>query len=95
MRTAVMGNKTIAYGDRIFARVMQNGKTIYNFVSETVGSMTEVIAELRKVMKGVKGLVMIQIRNYNRGWNQERPLMLYSRETSSNAGRMLFPWETH
>lgn len=92
--------KTISYGDRIYARITQNGRTIYNYVTEKVGSMTEFMMEIRKIMKDVKGLVMIHIRNYNQGWGDERPLMLYgtrqaSPERVSQERRMLFPWETH
>ncbi|MCH5232786.1 MAG: hypothetical protein J1E78_04035 [Muribaculaceae bacterium] len=82
--------KTIAYGDRIFARVTRNGRTILNFVTEQVSDMTELIAELRKAMKDLSGLVMIHIRNYHKGWGDERPLLLYNR-----SNRMLFPWEVH
>lgn len=102
--------KTITFGDKIFARVTRNGQTIYNFVSEQVASMTDLISQLRKAMKGIRGLVMIHIRNYHEGWGDERPLMLYAQKaksgfglsevsvkeiTNSNPGRMLFPWETH
>ena len=88
------GRKTITYGDRIFARITKNGKTIYNFVTERVGSMTEFLMEIRKVMKGIRGLVVLHIRNYNQGWGEERPLMLYNPPGNEEA-RMLFPWETH
>ena len=78
MVTNRYSRKTITYGDKIFARITRNGKTIYNYVTETVGSLTEVLMDLRKLMKGMKGLVMVHIRNYNRGWGEERPLMLYA-----------------
>lgn len=102
-------SKTISFGDRIFARVTHNGQTIYNYVSEKVANMSQLISELRFAIKDVKGLVMIHIRNYNQGWGEERPLMLYTKrsqnfpsyrmatlETSKISEReMLFPWETH
>lgn len=94
MKTMEFRRKKISYGDRIFARITQNGNTIYNFVTERVGDMTEFIMEIRKALKGIKGLVMLHIRNYNQGWGEERPLMLYARE-NENRERMLFPWETH
>ena len=71
-------NKTIAFGDKIFARVTRNGQTIFNFVSEKVANMAQLISELRFAIKDVHGLVMIHIRNYNKGWGEERPLMLYA-----------------
>ena len=70
--------KTIKYGDRIFARVTRNGKTIFNFVTDRVSNMTELIGELRLAMRELRGLVMIHIRNYHQGWGEERPLMLYA-----------------
>lgn len=103
-------SKSITFGDKIFARVTRNGKTIYNFMSEKVSNMAQLISELRFAIKDVHGLVMIHIRNYNQGWGDERPLMLYAPRTSQStfpsiqtdkpekqniSQRMLFPWETH
>lgn len=94
MPKATYKRKSIVYGDRIFARITQNGKTVYNFVTERVGSMTDFIAEIRRALKDMKGLVMLHIRNYNQGWGEERPLMLYPHRNNPTS-RMLFPWETH
>lgn len=102
--------KKISLGDKIFARVTRNGQTIYNFVSEKVADMSQLINLLRFAIKDVQGLVMIHIRNYNQGWGEERPLMLYasqvknyslgysekqSLETMAESGEMTFPWENH
>ena len=101
--------KSISFGDKIFARVTRNGQTIFNFVSEKVSDMTDLLSQLRIAMKDIQGLVMLHIRNYNQGWGDERPLMLYAKK-SNNYGRfnqiaepiletasrkMFFPWETH
>lgn len=103
-------NKSITFGDKIFARVTRNGQTIYNFMSEKVSNMADLLNQLRIAMKDITGLVMIHIRNYNQGWGDERPLMLYARKVrnypiydevqeikgSGNSNReMFFPWETH
>ena len=102
-------NKTISFGDKIFARVTRNGRTIYNFVSEKVENMTDLVIQLRKAMRNIQGLVMIHIRNYNKGWGEERPLMLYAPKMTQikhntnvfneieepKQRTMLFPWETH
>ena len=77
MKVKNYSRKTIKYGDKIFARVTRNGQTVLNYVTERVADMTELIGELRKAMAGLKGLVMIHIRNYHQGWGEERPLMLY------------------
>lgn len=71
-------SKTISLGDKIFARVTRNGRTIFNYVSEKVATMSQLISELRIALKEVEGLVMIYIRNYHQGWGEERPLMLYA-----------------
>ena len=102
--------KKIIYGDKIFARVTKNGKTILDYVTDKVSTMTELIGELRIAMKDLRGLVMIHIRNYHQGWGEERPLMLYAPKMpsidnieriitesprTSSAQRMLNPWEVH
>lgn len=68
--------KKITYGDRIFARVTKNGRTIFNFVTEKVSNIAELIVEIKKAMKDLQGLVILHIRNYHQGWGQERALML-------------------
>lgn len=103
-------SKSISLGDKIFARVTRNGRTIFNYVTERVANMAQLINELRFAMKDIQGLVMIHIRNYHQGWGEERPLMLYAEKVtnyrqsekdfsvvkkSNDRPRMLFPWETH
>lgn len=102
--------KTITFGDKIFARVTCNGRTVYNFVSERVANMADLISQLRRAMRDMQGLVMLHIRNYHQGWGEERPLMLYAQRLPATAfhrdydqkptapesePRMFFPWETH
>ena len=103
--------KPICYGDRLFARIMMRGKVIIEFVVNQVCDLTELLGELRKKTKGIKGLAQVYVRNYSRGWSMEQPLMLYSCSTARvSAGhstqpdspysgisekRMLYPWETH
>lgn len=102
--------KSICLGDKIFARVTRNGRTVYNFVSEKVANMSDLLRQIRFAIKDIQGLVMIHIRNYNQGWGEERPLMLYAVKTDNMQvippsegtkyiekpiSRMLFPWETH
>lgn len=69
-------SRQITYGDRIFARVMKNGREVLNFVTEKVSTIGELMAALKEAMKDLKGLVMIHIRNYHQGWGEERPLIL-------------------
>lgn len=73
-----MRNKVIIEGDHVYARLTMGGKTIVEFMMNTVSSMTDLIAELRRKVAGLKGLGMLTIRNQSRGWGEQRPLMLYS-----------------
>lgn len=104
-------SKTINYGDRIFARVTRNGRTVLNYVTDTVANITELLGELRRLMKDFQGLVILHIRNYHQGWGEERPLMLYASkiqswpsiapeyaekyETQKEQRLMYSPWEVH
>ena len=77
MNTIANRNRKIVYGDKIFARITRNGATIHNLVTEKVSSITDLIMEVRRLLKDIRGLVILHIRNYNAGWGEERPLMLY------------------
>lgn len=68
---------TLAYGDRIFARILINGKDIMEFVLDKVSDMSQIIGTLRHHARKYRGLAKIYIRNITRGWSMERPLMLY------------------
>ena len=69
-------NKIISYGDRIFARVISNGKIILDFVTENVSNLMELMMELRRNMEGCTGLVRVSIRNYHQGWGEEKWMMM-------------------
>lgn len=75
----------IELGDRIFARLTMGGKTIVEFMINTVADMTQLISELRHTTSGKHGLAMLYIRNQSRGWSRERPLMLYSAQSGRKA----------
>lgn len=76
--------KKIEFGDKIFARLMMNGRTVVEFMINRVSDMTELIGELRHLTYGMRGLARLYIRNQTKGWSQERPLMLYSPERPAN-----------
>jgi len=76
--------KKIEFGDRIFARLMMNGRTVVEFMISSVSDMTELIGELRHLTRGARGLAKLYIRNQTKGWSHERPLMLYAPEHPSN-----------
>lgn len=68
----------IRYGDRLFARIVMRGRTVVEFVLNQVSDMTELLGELRKKVKGLRGLAQVYVRNYSRGWSMEQPFMLYA-----------------
>lgn len=70
--------KTISLGDKIFTRVTMNGRTILDFVTDKVSNMAELISILRKRMNDTAGLVTLHIRNYHKGWGEEKALLLRS-----------------
>lgn len=72
-------SKSFETGDKIFARVAKNGRTIYNFMSESVSSIAEVISQIKNRIGDETGLVMVSIRNYNKGWHEEKPVVLTAR----------------
>ena len=80
--------RKIDYGDKIFARLMMNGRTVVEFMINRVSDMTELIGELRHMTYGAKGLAKLYIRNQTKGWSQERPLMLYSPDFGRQTSRM-------
>ncbi|MDE6409941.1 MAG: hypothetical protein K2K81_06825 [Muribaculaceae bacterium] len=76
--------KPIRYGDRLFARIVMRGRTVLEFVLNQVSDMTELLGELRKKVKGLRGLAQVYVRNYSRGWSMEQPLMLYASSCGRN-----------
>lgn len=68
----------IRKGDRIYARLVMGSRTIVELMLETVSGMTDVLGEIRKKCRSVRGLARLYVRNHSRGWAEERPLMLYS-----------------
>ena len=71
-------NFIIEKGDRIFARISKNGRTILEFMINCIGSVEELMQEIRRMVGDVRGLVKLCLRNQSRGWGQERLLMLYA-----------------
>ncbi len=69
---------TMAYGDRVYARLCLNGEKIAEFMTDHVAGMAELLGELRARTRNCRGLCRLYVRNYSRGWSSERPLMLYA-----------------
>lgn len=77
--------KEIRKGDRIFARLTMGGKLILEFMINRVGSLSELLDELRQMTGNLRGLGRLQIRNQSRGWSQERNLMFYGNSENRTA----------
>ena len=75
----------IEKGDRIFARISKNGHTILEFMINCIGSVEELMQEIRRMTGDLRGLVKLCLRNQSRGWGQERLLMLYAGSQSAPA----------
>lgn len=67
----------ICFGDRLFARLVMHGKTILEFMMNSINDLTELWGELRRKCRGICGLAKLYLRNASRGWSLERPLMIY------------------
>lgn len=76
--------RQISYGDRLFAKLVMKGRTIFEFMVSQVNDFTELLGELRKHCRNFKGLARLYVRNVSRGWSLERPLMLYSESKTGN-----------
>lgn len=68
----------VAFGDRIYARLMSGGRTLMEFSTQSINDLSELWGLLRRQTAGLRGLVRLYIRNMSRGWSLDRPLMLYS-----------------
>lgn len=66
----------IEFGDKIHIR-LQLGNRLLTFVFDRVADMTDLIGEIRYATRHLSGLASLYVRNVNRGWSVQRPLMLY------------------
>lgn len=73
------GKGGFAFGDRVQARLILNGRIVAEFVTDRIADMTELLNAVRFRTRDLRGLAQLYIRNLTRGWVEERPLMLYPR----------------
>lgn len=72
MTTSLLNNeKSIAYGDTIYARVSYMGQQILNFQLSDSNSFSQIVERVRGQLKGISGLVKITLRNASQGWSSE------------------------
>lgn len=70
-------SKPIRYGDRLFVRLVKEGRTLLNCMIDKVNDLTELYGEIRYITRDLRGLCTLHLRNASRGWSMERPLKLY------------------
>lgn len=87
-----MDRYKIEKGDRIFARLTMGGRTLVEIMLNGIGSVSEVISELRRMCGEVRGLAKLYIRNHSRGWSFDKGLMVYSREGSLRQKLPTYTW---
>lgn len=68
----------IRYGDRIFVRAMQEGRTVLEMTVTNVRDITGLVGEIRYAGRRLDGLTSLFIRNLSRGWSMERPFRFYT-----------------
>lgn len=67
----------IRFGDRIYVRVIQEGRTRLELSIDNASGMTDLIGEIRYSARRLEGLAKLFIRNHSRGWSEERPIKFY------------------
>ena len=90
----------MSYGDRMSVRVIVDGQCAMQYETRQAADLTDLMGDLRRRARGMRGLAVVHIRNHDRGWTRERRIMLYPQRKHTPAQRptavqvpMFFPWE--
>ena len=90
----------MSYGDRMSVRVIVDGQCIMQYETRQAADLTDLMGDLRRRARGMRGLAVVYIRNHDRGWTRERHIMLYPQRKHTPTQRptavqvpMFFPWE--
>lgn len=78
-------NHKIEYGDRIFARLTMGQRTIIEFIADRVSDLSGLLAQLRHLTRGLRGLATLHLRNQSKGWSDQHPIMLYAQNMPESA----------
>lgn len=70
--------RQLAYGDKIYARLIVNGNNAAEISMDTFSDFSQVIGEIRRIAYKYGGLALLYVRNMTRGWSVKQPLMLYN-----------------
>lgn len=89
----------MSFGDRMQVRVAIGNETT-EYTTYSVADMTDLIGDMRRRLKGKRGLAVATIRNRDRGWVKEQRIMLYPERTYAPAQkvaavrpRVMMPWD--
>ena len=74
--------KPIRYGDRLFVRLTMMGRVVLELMVTKVCDFSELLAEVRRQVRHLRGLATLSVRNMLRGWSDVRPIMLYKPKMS-------------
>ena len=98
--TVGRADSLMSYGDRMSVRLMVDGQCAMQYDTTQVADMTDLMGDLRRRARGMRGLATVYIRNHDRGWTRERRIMLYPQKKHAPTQRpkavqvpMFFPWE--
>lgn len=90
----------MSYGDRISVRLIVGEQCVMQYETRQVADMTDLMGDLRRRAKGMRGLAVVHVRNHDRGWTRDRRIMLYPQKKYSPTQPpkavqvpMFFPWE--
>ena len=90
----------MSYGDCMAVRLIVDGQPAMQYETRQVADMTDLMGDLRRRARGMRGLAVVYIRNRDRGWTRERRIMLYPQRKHTPAQSqkavqvpMFFPWE--
>ena len=79
--------RTVSPGDRVFVRLTMNSGETIEFYTLSANGLTEVLGEVRRRARHLRGLGKVWIRNTSCGWATERPLRLYGSSWTPPTGR--------
>lgn len=90
----------MSYGDKMSVRITKDDACVMTYETRQTADMTDLMGDLRRRAKDIHGLVVVTVRNCDRGWTRERRIMLYTQRKHTAARRpaavqvpMFFPWE--
>jgi hypothetical protein len=66
----------ISQNDVVFATIIQRGLVLVSLKLQGLASMDELLRKMMSTLSAVTGIITLDVRNFTRGWNQRRSLIL-------------------